>query len=114
MENLSKELPDIGALDERLNVYEFLTSRDEYGAEVKQESVILQIWCRVEGEGRLSENYQADQKTAFARKQFTIRWQPGIREWMLLEYEGEKYEIIGIDDIGRKRFHKITAERRRT
>lgn len=114
MENLSKILPDIAAMDEEIKIQSYTPTRNAAGEQVLTFTDYATLLARVEWpETGLKEIYSADQKTAFRRIVFWIRYDPNVNEKMRILYrEVETCEIQGIRTEGRNRFTVITCQMR--
>ena len=115
MENLSKILPDIASLDTPIALQYFTTSADSYGGLTKTWTTYESPRARVEyaatGSG---EDYMGHVNLSVLRVEFTIRWVPSrtVSVKDRIVYDGENYDIRKIEQLGRNRFLKITAERK--
>lgn len=58
-----------------------------------------------------NEMYAADKLTGFQDVIFTIRWRSDVSIENRIVCDGIKYDIHSIQEVGRKRFLQITAER---
>ena len=118
MENLSKILPSIGAMDEEITIQTYTESRDAAGGEVLTWSTYATLLARVKWPATgMKETYSAGQETAFSRIEFTIRYDPAIpttpnEKQRILYRQTEICDIIGIDEVGRQRYLIITCQRR--
>lgn len=115
MENLSKILPDIAALDTPVDLQYFTTAADAYGGLTKTWTTYTSPKARVEyastGSG---EAFDKHVNLSVLRVEFTIRWVTSrtvsVKDRIVLE--SENYDIIKIEQLGRRRYLKITAERK--
>lgn len=115
MENLSKILPDIAALDTDIALQYFTTAADAYGGLTKTWTTYETVKARVEyaATGSLEEYYNHVDLSVL-RIEFTIRWitsrTVSVKDRIVLD--GEYFDIRKIEQLGRRRFLKITAERK--
>lgn len=114
MENLSKILPSIGAMDEEITIQTYTASRDASAQELLSWSTYATLLARVQWpEAGLKETYSADQQTAFRKIVFWIRYDGDINEKMRILYEQIHIcDILGIKIEGRKRYTVITCQLR--
>ncbi len=118
MENLSKILPSIGAMDEEITIQTYTESRDAAGGEVLTWSTYGTILARVKWPSTgMKETYSAGQQTAFGKIEFTIRYDPSIpitpnEKQRILYRQIEICDILAIDEVGRNRYLIITCQRR--
>lgn len=59
------------------------------------------IWA-MKHTDRTAENYQADKKTASRNEVFVTRYFSEINERMTIVIDGLRYDITGIEEIGRR------------
>lgn len=111
MENLSKILPSIGAMDEEIVIQSYTESRNASGEQVLSWSTYATLLARVEWpEIGLKETYSADQQTAFRRVVFWIRYDSAVNEKMRITYRSQTLDIQGIRVEGRDRYTVITCQ----
>jgi SPP1 family predicted phage head-tail adaptor len=67
-----------------------------------------EVWAEVE-EKSGTEEFKSDQLKDVLISNFTIRYRSDINAKMRISYDGRKYNIQSIVDIGRKRFRRIVA-----
>lgn len=112
---LTQILPDIAALDETVYLQSFTTAADSYGGLTKTWATYATEKAQVEyastGSG---EDYEGHVNLSVLRIAFTIRWQPSQTPTVKdrIQYNSEYYDIRKIEALGRRRFYKITAERK--
>lgn len=113
MENLSKILPDIAALDTKVELQSFTTSADSYGGLTKTWTTYATEWARIEYSATGSgEDYDGHINLSVLRVAFTIRWRDSVTVKHRVLYESEYYDIRKIEVLGRRRFLLITADRK--
>lgn len=113
MENLSKILPDIASLDETITLQSFTTVADSYGGLTKTWATYATEKARIEYSTTTSgEDYQNHINLSTLRIGFTIRWRSGVTVKDRIVYDSENYDIVKIEVLGRRRFLKITADRK--
>ena len=116
MDNLSKLLPDIGAMDEFIAIRQYTRTTDATGGVTETPSYLAEnVWALVEytsmsGEGMRGEDQQV---VAYRIVKFTFRdfW-PTLSEVMRIVYGEKEYDILSISKLGRSRFTVVEAEMR--
>lgn len=116
MGQLSKLLPDIGAMDQLIGIRQFSRVEDATGGVVETASYLAEdVWAMVEDTTRSDEGMRGEdqQIVAFRITKFTFRdhWST-LNETMRIVYEGLEYDIHSIAHLGRSRFVVIEAEKR--
>jgi SPP1 family predicted phage head-tail adaptor len=103
----------IGRLDRRITFKQKVTGTDESNQEkvLGWEDIDTSptVWASVE-ENSGSENIQANQLRGVETAVFTIRYRTDISVLNVIVYQGLKWDIHFIGELGRKRFLKIVAE----
>jgi SPP1 family predicted phage head-tail adaptor len=114
LENLSKILPSVGAMDEEITIQSFTASRDASGQQVLTFSDYVTTLARVKWpDAGLKETYSADQQTAFRKIVFEVRYDPEVNEKMRILYRNVQIcDILGIGTLGRDRFMALTCQMR--
>lgn len=113
MENLSKILPSIGAMDEEITIQSYTESRDAAGGEVLTWTTYATVLARVKYAATgMKETYSAGQQTAFSLVEFTIRYDSGVNKKMRIIYRSEYLDIVGVEVLGRDRYTLITCQSR--
>ena len=114
MENLSKILPSIGAMDEPITVQTYTVSRDAAGGEVLAWSDYVTTLARVQWpEAGLKEVYSAGQQTAFRRVVFWLRYDLNLHNAkMRILYGPEVCDVLGARIEGRNRYSVLTCQMR--
>lgn len=111
--NLGAILPDIAALNERVTLQTFTTSRDTNGAEIITWADAWTDWCRVDySRTGNEESLTGDQFIVFTRVKFTLRYRGTINEKMRFVYDGENYDIMYKEILGQRKFETFTCENR--
>jgi SPP1 family predicted phage head-tail adaptor len=114
MENLSKILPSIGAMDEEITIQSYTESRNASGEQVLTWSTYVTTLARVKWpDAGMKETYSADQQTAFRKIVFEIRYDPNLdmgQKRRLLYRQIEICDIIGVGTLGRDRFTVLTCQ----
>lgn len=112
---LAKLLPDVGSMDQLIDIRSSVETTDSTGGVVETWSdLATDIWCKVDytaqsGEGMRGEEQQV---VAFRIVKFTFRDFWTINEKMRIVYEANEYDILNILTLGRSRFTVVEAEKR--
>lgn len=116
MENLSKLLPDIGAMDELIDIRQTTRTADATGGWVDTWSDLATgVWARVEYLAQSDEGMRGEEQqiVAYRRIRFTFRsFFDTLNEQMRIVYDGDEYDILSISKLGRNRFLVVEAEKR--
>lgn len=116
MENLSKILPSIGAMDEEITIQTYTESRNASGEQVLTWETYATLLARVKWpDTGMKETYSADEQTAFRKIVFEIRYDPSLnmgQKMRVLYRQIEICDIIGIGTLGRDRFTVLTCQMR--
>jgi head-tail adaptor len=112
--NINKLLkPDIAAMDTLISLQRFTTADDDYGGKTKTWATYSTQKARREyaatGSG---EEFSGHVNLSTNRVLFTIRWLSGVTVKDRLVYADEAYDITRIEEMGRRKFLKITADRK--
>lgn len=116
MGTLAKQLLDVGRMNELISIRQYTSAEDETGGWVETPSYLAEdIWAMVEGTAQSDEGMRGEkqQMVAWNRRKFTFRnfWDT-LDEKMTIIYDGNEYDILNIDKIGKNRFVVIEAEKR--
>lgn len=116
MENLSKILPSIGAMDEEITIQTYTTARGASGEQTLTWSTYATLLARVKWpEAGMKETYSADEQTAFRKIVFEIRYDSALntaQKMRVIYRTNEVCDIIGIGTLGRDRFMVLTCQMR--
>lgn len=116
MGQLSKQLPDVGAMDQLISIRQFTRTTDATGGVDESPSYLAEdVWASVEYTSRSDEGTRGEdqQIVAFRLVKFTFRnfWDT-LNETMRIVFEGYEYDIHNISKLGRNRFVVVEAEKR--
>lgn len=91
-----------GELDHEVQLLRPSTARDTTTGEtaVDYESTCT-VWAKVENAGT-REGWAAAQRYAEVDLVITIRWRGDLDVTWGVQYEGRAYEIVGVEEIGRR------------
>lgn len=115
MGNLSKLLPNVGSMDQLINILSGIETTDSTGGvSTAWSNLATDIWSRVEYTAQSSEGMRGEdqQIVAFRIVKFTFRDFWTINEKMRIVFDGDEYDILNISRLGRSRFAIVEAEKR--
>lgn len=116
MGQLSKQLKDIGELDQLVSIQQYSRVADATGGWIDTASYLAEdIWAKVEYTARSDEGTRGEdqQVVAYNIVKFTFRdfWDT-LNETMRIIFEGCEYDIHSISKMGRSRYVIVEAEKR--
>lgn len=97
-------------MDRRITLYNYIETKSDTGEPVKTYSLLRTVWAKVEYK-TAQETVMQSLPEALATLTFTIRYIDGIDEKTRIIYQSVNYDIIGMAEIGRKRFWQIEAKK---
>lgn len=108
---------EIGRMDERITfqqevIGENVSNEDEQTG-WQDIATAPTVWANVEpiaGSRPGNEEFRADKLTAFETLTFEIRYRSDLSTKYRIYYQGKRYDIVAITEVGRKNRLKITAE----
>lgn len=86
-----------GLLNERLTVYQLVTSRDANGAKVVTLNVVDSYWCRVLHSQHDRNNADVDRVVYNPAIRFELRASVPIADSNIIEFDSRKYVITQIE-----------------
>jgi len=107
-------MPNIGKLDRFIKILSISKSRDESGQVVLTTSLFHEAFAAINPViGR--ERFAAEREMAIRSYKFLIRYKDGLTEEMIVEFEGEEYDIVGLAPMGNRNRHwlEIACQYRR-
>lgn len=115
MANLSKLLPDIGAMDSLISIRQYSRVADATGGWVDTASFLAEdVFSKIDYTTRSDEGMRGEdqQIVAYNIVKFTFRDFWDLNETMRIVFDGFEYDIKSIAKLGRSRFVIIEAEKR--
>lgn len=103
------------SLDRKLTFYRPVLAKSASGMETRSyERVPLYSWGEliIQQRGAGSEDQEGKQKVAARTDAFRIRFRADIQETWVMDLEGVKYDILGIQPMQRRSFLKLTVEQK--
>lgn len=99
----------IGRLDRKITIQVATFVADSYGQPQATWVTHATTWAAIIIKKSV-ENFDAKQETSRKTTQFKIRYRKDLNTEMRISYNGDFYDISGIDEIGRRSGLLITAE----
>jgi len=105
---------NIGNLDRFITITVFTqTGTEANGEKIFDDGTTFhEGFARIERVGG-NERLEGDKITATNKVRFTIRFKEGVREEMTITYNSELYDILEIQELGRREGLWLTATRQR-
>lgn len=103
------------SLDRKLIFYRPVTAKSASGMEtVTYHKVPLPSWGELQITSRIGgvENHEGKQLVASRIDIFHIRYRGDISETWIMDLDGVKYDILGIQPMQRRAFLKLTVEQK--
>lgn len=88
---------DIGRLNRRVDILEYVVSRDEYGGENGEWRKVKSIWAYIKPISG-TEFFSKEQPEAENTTTIIVRFNPHISVLNRIKYKNKTYEIIGVND----------------
>ena len=101
----------IGALDREITLHSLTYTTGAAGEQIPNTETTATVWAKVVWKYG-DEEMEAGRNEMNTRVEFVIRYYTGINNKFWIEYESEKFDIVNIQEMGRKRFHRVLTERR--
>ena len=102
---MSKEQPQIGTLDRKINIYETTKVKSPNGELIETEVLYKNTWAN--SKDRTSNEEEEGKIWLYAARNYTIRYDATIvqrGEMMIIrDFDGD-YNITGIELVGRKHY----------
>lgn len=99
-----------GKLDRRIKIKSSTFAQDAYGEDIATESTLATVWARLMTQ-LPSEVFAAGSDQTSERVIFQIRKRSDVLETHVVEYSGNRFEITGIQEVGRNNRLNLTCER---
>lgn len=91
----------IGKLDRRITIQSLTQTQGQFGELIDTWTDVATVWANVYfGGGREFE--QARQINAEIEVQFQVRYRAGISTTMRISYGEKTYDIVRVDEVGRR------------
>lgn len=97
---------NIGDLNRRVEVLQFIDERDDMGGVVGSWRTVGRVWANIKP-SRGTEYFQNQQVNAETNTTITVRFYAGVTVEHRIRYREKLYEIIGVAD--EKTVHKWTV-----
>jgi SPP1 family predicted phage head-tail adaptor len=99
----------IGQLDRRILFQNQTITKQSNGEELSSWTSHAYRWAKAE-QYSSSEINESGMLTVYSKAFFTVRYDAALNEKMRVYYDGKIYNIIGIEEIGRREYQKIDCE----
>lgn len=90
-----------GELDRRITIKEITTARNDVGEPVETQSTFATVWAS-KRDLSSREFLEARQYSSEITTEFKIRYLPGIKHGMVIDFDGDTYRIEQVKELGRK------------
>ena len=101
----------IGDLDRKITINSLTYTKGSAGEQLPDVETAVEVWAKVEYRFG-DEQVEARRVEMNSRVQFTIRHYPSLTNKHWVEFEGKRYDIIHIEELGRRRFTVVLTELR--
>lgn len=91
-----------GTLDRTVDLLELTTTSNAYGEEIITPTVLATVQAQ-KLTLRAADMQRAQLHSVQLDGKFTIRWRDDVTTKMRLRYDGTDYEIVSVEEIGRRR-----------
>lgn len=105
------QLVDAGQLDRRVTLYRMRTERLDTGEETHTPELYAAVWARkldVSG----NERWAGQQLAAEVDSRWIIRWRPDLSPLCELRFEGRRYDIVAVLEMGRRAGYEVLTRSR--
>jgi SPP1 family predicted phage head-tail adaptor len=100
----------VGALDRRLTIQAFTTTRDpESNEEIQTWADLATVWAN-RRDVSAREFFAAGARNTEQVSLFTIRWRPGLTSTLRVIQDGQTFGITGVSEIGRRQYLALQAK----
>lgn len=94
----------IGAMDRRVDIQVFTTTRDpDTNEQLQAWTTMATVWAN-RRDTSAREFLSADSNHSEQSVVFTIRWLPNITSLLRVIHDGQVFELTGVTEIGRRQF----------
>lgn len=97
-----------GKLDRRITLQRATSSQDEAGQSIPAWSKVAEVWAQVLPLAA-REPFQADQRAAWVDTKFVIRYRADVGPLDRVLYGGRTYDVVGVQEIGRREGLELLA-----
>ena len=99
----------IGQMDREIVIESPSSSLNSLNEPIVTWGTFASVWAWVKPM-TARERFASDALRASRVSNFRIRWLSGVLPTMRIRFDGEIYRILGLSEVGRRRFLDITAE----
>ena len=98
-----------GELDRRVTLERYTTTRDSWNNPSKTWETLAVVWAMKQDRTEV-ERTELNQIVALNRTLFKIRHRTDVDATMRVDYDGQKYYITGVKELGRVEGLQLTTE----
>lgn len=98
-----------GRFDRKISIEHYTTTKNKFGETVKTWALFAEAWAGTKGQSS-KEVFQNDQLQNINTLIFNTRFLPGITSKMRIIFEGQIFNIRGVQEIGRRKGLQIVGE----
>ncbi len=102
----------LGKFDRKILLQRVTTSKGDTGQNIETFATYREFFARLSYEGG-GQNFQSQKETATNVVKFWIRFDSGVTEQMRVYYNETYYDILHIEEYGRKKFLILKCEKKR-
>lgn len=100
----------IGALDRRIRIEAFTSTRDpDTNEEIRDWALLAEAWAN-RRDVSAREFFAAGGQNTEQLSVFTIRWRTGINQSLRVTHDGQVFDITGVSEIGRRQFLSLQGK----
>lgn len=100
----------VGALDRRLTIQGFTSTRDpETNEEIQTWADLATVWAN-RRDVSAREFFSAGGENTEQQSVFTIRWRAGLTSSLRLIQNGQTFDVTGVSEIGRRQYLALQAK----
>jgi head-tail adaptor len=95
----------IGKADRRVTLQQVSYTRNDYGEALKSYTTLITCWAELLKTGAIGESIKQGQDIAVKKLNFKVRSSADTRAITAgdrLLYDGESFDILGVEEIGRR------------
>ena len=104
---------NIGGLDRRIDIQGAGITVNDYGERIETWTKLGTVWAAIERKPSASERNSGEQVVSFQSVVFIVRWSSEVSGYDItnrIVYSGNNYNILGIQEIGRRDQLRIITE----
>jgi SPP1 family predicted phage head-tail adaptor len=100
-----------GKMDRQITLQKFTVTQDAYGEPIETWTTLAEVWAQyLPGGG--NERFAAQQVFAETEARFLIYWRNDVTPVNRLQFDGKGYDILAVQEIGRREGLELRAKAR--